>query len=400
MLVDVTNTLHQPYTTGIQRVVREFAAAAHARGALLVEFSLTTGGWHEVDLSQLHVTTNAGLRRAVAFAGRRAYRGLVRRPSFARAADSVMRSRQSTYESARRLVGGRSLGIGPRVDVRGRTLVLPEITSSRAHAQALEDLTLAADTRLRAFLHDVLPWSHPEWFPPDPRHHFEDYLRVLRHAERIAVASRHSEAEAKRALSSCPAEFGRFPLPAAIRATRGRPTEPLFLMVGSLEPRKNHRRVIEAALALRAAGLPSTLVFVGQTGWGDRGLREAVVRARRAGLRLVERRTATDDELHAWYQRATALVYPSLEEGYGLPVVEALASGTPVITSDRPALDEFEVFGGVVLVDPCDTEAIAAAMRRLADPVAWGETVATIDAARLPVGWDRWSADVFTWLAR
>ena len=401
MLVDVTNTLHQPYTTGIQRVVRELAATAVERGAGLVEFSAATGQWHEVDPLRLRVLQERSPRRTAAFVGRRAYRQVLRAPMTARLAGSLVESHQTVYEGARRLLGGQPLGLGPATDVRARLLVLPEITSTRAHARAIAQHVEGDGFRFVAFLHDTLPQTHPEWFPPDPRHHFDDYLATLARASRIAAASHHMEAEAREILAAGPARCERFPLPATRSERREPPAagEPLFVMVGSLEPRKNHVSVLQAALALHREGVPLKLVFVGQTGWGNGTVRAAIADARRAGLHLVERRSATDKELAGWYRRATAIVYPSLAEGYGLPVVEALAAGTPVITSRRPALEEFAALGGVRLVEPTDVGELADAMRGLIDPVAWRETAAAIDTARVPVGWAPWAGAVLDWMA-
>jgi glycosyltransferase involved in cell wall biosynthesis len=113
------------------------------------------------------------------------------------------------------------------------------------------------------------------------------------------------------------------------------------LSVGTLEPRKN------LAIAVQAAELAGVeLRVVGATGWGGIAVPGWVGEP-------------TDDELAALYRGARCLVFPSLYEGFGLPVLEAMASGTPVVTSD--AGGTAEVAGGAaVLVDPLDPEAVAA----------------------------------------
>jgi glycosyltransferase involved in cell wall biosynthesis len=124
---------------------------------------------------------------------------------------------------------------------------------------------------------------------------------------------------------------------------------PYLLSVGTLEPRKNLPRLIEAAAGRR-------LVLVGARGW-EAGEIEAAARAADTDVALLGR--VGDDELVALYQGAEAFCYPSLYEGFGLPVLEALAAGVPVVTSNVSSLPE--VAGdAAVLVDPLDVGSIRA----------------------------------------
>jgi glycosyltransferase involved in cell wall biosynthesis len=119
------------------------------------------------------------------------------------------------------------------------------------------------------------------------------------------------------------------------------------LAVGTLEPRKNLARVV---LAAERAGME--LRVVGQKGWGD-------VNVASAGF-------VSDQELARLYRGAAALVYPSLYEGFGLPVLEAMATGTPVVTSADGATAEL-AGPAAVLVDPLDVDEIAAGIRQAID---------------------------------
>jgi len=118
------------------------------------------------------------------------------------------------------------------------------------------------------------------------------------------------------------------------------------LAVGTLEPRKNLRRTIEAA---RRVGVE--LRIVGDRGWGD--VDPGVGWLGRVG----------DEELARLYRGARCLVYPSLYEGFGIPVAEALACGTPVVTSRDSAMAEVAQ-GKAVLVDPDDVASIAAGVEQ------------------------------------
>lgn len=152
------------------------------------------------------------------------------------------------------------------------------------------------------------------------------------------------------------------------------------LFVSTLEPRKNVLGLIDAFTRAAAAGYPGDLVLVGRWGWHTEAAQAALaaspVRARVHHLDYLDRAS-----LHAVLARAEALVFPSWLEGFGLPVVEAMACGTPVIVSDTTSLPE--VAGDTALyVDPADPAAIAAALCRLANDGALRAGMAAAGRAR------------------
>jgi glycosyltransferase involved in cell wall biosynthesis len=142
-----------------------------------------------------------------------------------------------------------------------------------------------------------------------------------------------------------------------------------LLYAGTLEPRKNVEGVLDAWLALRAddpAAPP--LVLAGGQGWRSKGLVRKIERVRAGGgpdasaLHVLGR--VTDDLLARLYRAATVFLYPSFYEGFGMPVLEAMASGVPVVTSDRSSLPE--VAGGAALeVRPEDPGQLGGAVRNL-----------------------------------
>ena len=136
-----------------------------------------------------------------------------------------------------------------------------------------------------------------------------------------------------------------------------------FLSVGSIEPRKNLLRLLGAFRRGRAEGhFDWPLVVVGASGWKNDKEHEALHDLCRDG-RAIYLKYVPDETLHLLYSAASALVYPSIYEGFGLPVAEALASGCPVITSAGTAMEEFAA-GRARLVNPLDEDSI---MRALCD---------------------------------
>ncbi|MCM8749756.1 glycosyltransferase family 4 protein [Thermomicrobiaceae bacterium CFH 74404] len=164
--------------------------------------------------------------------------------------------------------------------------------------------------------------------------------------------------------------------------------EPYFLMVGTVEPRKNHMTALEAfsLLAPRYPGL--ALVIAGRPGWLSDPVMQAI---RAAGARLPVRYVGpvADGDLPALYARSVALIYPSWYEGFGLPVLEAMACGTAVITSvgGAPA----QVAGEAALVvPPGRPEALAEAMERVIDDSALRQRLVQEGQRRVPsFSWER-----------
>lgn len=137
---------------------------------------------------------------------------------------------------------------------------------------------------------------------------------------------------------------------------------PLVVVVGSHEPRKNHLAALTAAEQLWGSGREFSLVFIGGNAWDSEQFVEDLARLQAHGRPVTAISTVTDGLLWAAYRLAAITVFPSLNEGFGLPVAESLAVGTPVVTSSFGSMQEIARFGGALLVDPRDDNAIAVAM--------------------------------------
>ncbi|MGI8632898.1 MAG: glycosyltransferase family 4 protein [Solirubrobacterales bacterium] len=190
-------------------------------------------------------------------------------------------------------------------------------------------------------------------------------LIAVSEATRNDLVGRHPEAGSK-AVVIPHAAGGRFradPGPDDAELLRALGVEePFVLSTGTLEPRKNLVRLIEAFAGLTAGDRTGhELVLAGPTGWEVQQIVKRVT-SHRDVVRTVGH--VSEDELEALYRRAAVFAYPSLYEGFGLPVLEAMQSGTPVLTSNRSSLPE--VAGdAAVYVDPLSSEEIRSALQGL-----------------------------------
>jgi glycosyltransferase involved in cell wall biosynthesis len=209
--------------------------------------------------------------------------------------------------------------------------------------------------------------------------------RVARRARLVLVPSIATRDDVVRLLRVDPGRVRVIPH-AAPRAFAEAPAAsapagpPYFLFVGNLEPRKNLARGLRA-FARVAPSLPGQrFLIAGQPGWKYDDVLEELRRPELAG-RVEWRGYVAEEDLPALYRHATAFVYPSLYEGFGLPVIEAMACGTPVLTSRVSALPELAE-GAAVLVDPTDETALAEAMHALATDAALRARLRTAGRAR------------------
>jgi glycosyltransferase involved in cell wall biosynthesis len=166
-------------------------------------------------------------------------------------------------------------------------------------------------------------------------------------------------------LGGVDAHFKPSDLTPPIRARYSIPDKPYVFSVGTVQPRKNYSRLIQAIARLREQGTDIDLVISGGHGWLQEGIHETV-RATKMTDHVHFTGFVDDSDLPALYSGAECMAFPSLYEGFGLPVLESMACGTPVLTSNISSLPE--VAGdAAVMVDPLDTEAIAHGLSTLLD---------------------------------
>lgn len=157
-------------------------------------------------------------------------------------------------------------------------------------------------------------------------------------------------------------------------------TEPYILCVGTVEPRKNHKRLIRAFVEAGTALRGWTLVIAGAPGWGQEEA-QSEIEARRVAHRVVLTGKVSTAGLVSLYSKAGVFAFPSLYEGFGLPLLEALGFGIPSLASTTPAL--VELAGPAALtVDPLDTGEIADALIRLSADQELRATLSEAGSAR------------------
>lgn len=256
-------------------------------------------------------------------------------------------------------------------------------------------------------IHDISFEAYPESFSPRDRlllswgvpFAAQRAVRVIAVSEftRRDLVRRYAIPEEKIRVTYEAADplFRRVEDPARLEAVRRRYglAGPYLLSVGNLQPRKNLPTLLEAFRVLKAeAGLPHRLVLVGKPGWRSGGV-YSTVKALGLEAEVIVTGYVPTEELPSLYSGADLFVYPALYEGFGLPPLEAMACGTPVVASNAGALPE--VLGeAALLLGPRDAGGLAAALRRvLADPTL-ARTLAGRGLARArQFSWERTAAE-------
>jgi len=255
-------------------------------------------------------------------------------------------------------------------------------------------------------VHDLVPVRHPEWTAPALLENFESWMqRMLPLCDTVLAFSQATATDVERYADErglalrrpvCRIPHGQRlgePLTAAPRRTPRLPAPGSYvLFVSTIEPRKNHAllfHVWRRLLAELPAGRVPLLVFAGGVGWLVNDLIQQFENARWLDGNILFIRHPDDGELAALYQGCLFTIYPSLHEGWGLPVTESLAFGKPCLAANATSLPE----AGGALAHYFDPEDVAATTRTIREvienPTALAAWQAEVQAGFHPVPWSQ-----------
>lgn len=386
LLIDVSHTSHTRARTGVQRVVRSLLQAlTRLEATEAVTFDPYRRCWRTLEPWERTI-----LDHPKPAAGRSA-----RWPWHARWRGRITR-----------ILGGSA----SQLPSATRGIIVPEIFSPRV-ATALPNLFNAGAPRVALF-HDAIALRLPEHTPRKTVGRFPAYLQELLAFDGIAAVSTDSQAalldywrwlEVRATPPVIALPLGLEPVDTApLQRTSTASTSsnaPTVLCVGSIEGRKNHAALFDACETLWSDGLNFTLHVIGMP--RPETARDALERLRALQARGRPLRfdgAVDDDALAAAYAACDFTVYPSLMEGFGLPVLESLQRGRPCLCSSQGALGESARDGGCVALDKVDAESLAAALRRLIQEPAERARLAAEARERTFRTWDVYARELLAWM--
>lgn len=246
----------------------------------------------------------------------------------------------------------RLVALGAAAGVRSSDLggsVFLNIAHSGLEHHRYPDLLRRLKVRPVFMVHDLIPITHPEFCRPgELEKHRVRIQTVLDMAEGVITNSQFTldalatfaNSQGKKLPPSTPAFLAP---PDFAAVSEKRPVEfPYFVILGTIEPRKNHLLLLQVwkRLAEEMGERTPLLVLIGQRGWECENVVDLLERCNSLHGHILELHTCTDTDLATWLHHAQALLFPSFAEGFGLPLVEALVCGTPVVASNLAVFHE------------------------------------------------------------
>ncbi|WP_146069877.1 glycosyltransferase [Cryobacterium sp. M15] len=370
-VVDVDFSATHGHNTGIQRVVRE-----------------TLTRWASKRVFELAVWTEYGT----------VMRGVTKKER------NLVLKWTSTMRTIR--PGLRALHDDETIVPWKTTVVFPEVCNIRS-TEALRGLARYSGNKVVAIGYDAIPIVSAGLVTREDSNKYAQYLSVVKYMSKVlAISDSAAEefngfADAVRMQGIAGPQVLSIPLPVdTVTAKAGSSAStsawPVVLSVGTREFRKNQTSILVAAELLWREGLNFELVFVGGDAVELSGDFQEVLGLVKKNKRAVTiMLNVSDETLLEVYERARFSVFVSLHEGYGLPVGESLAHGTPVLASNYGSVGDIARQGGCVLVDPRDDDSIREAMRLLLTDDALVDSLKKEILARPTRSWDNYADELW-----
>ena len=383
LLIDLSHTSHTPARTGIQRVARAILQhlGPKAQPITLDPFLDTwrpLEAWELANLAQ----TQGGRKRGAHWPLAAKLRGRLRR-NFGRISAHALRGEFDA-------------------------LIEPELFTPAVARNFPKVFPRVRGSRVALFL-DALPLRFPEFTPPATVARFPAYLRELLHFDGIAAIS----ADSRDSLLSYWHWLGISTPPPVLALPLGVDLEkchtlydtslsssrrPVVLSVGTLEGRKNHLALLDAAESLWSRGATFELRLIGHANATGAAALARLKSLQAAGRPLRYDGPAADETIAHAYAECAFTIYPSIAEGFGLPVIESLARGKPCICSARGALGEISLHGGCLALDSVDSASLATAIDSLLQTPSRLADLAGAARQRTFKSWANYTRELETWI--
>ena len=384
LLVDATHTSHTSAQTGIQRVCRALFRELDLVGrAAPVCYDPHLIGWRPLVSDELAVL--------------RDYSG------------GAGKSRGARWTWSQKIAGASRRWFRGKPALPPATgLICPELFSAKI-GSCLPGLMSSVTGPRVAIFYDAIPLKFPELTPSGTVARFPVYLQELLRFDGIAAISEDSAASLRDywrwlgadqfpPVQAIPLGIDHTVAPAEDRQTPA-PAVPRLLCVGTIEGRKNHLALLEACETLWREGAAFELELIGLPRPDTAAAALAKIAAlRAAGHPLIFSGSVSEASLHQAYARASFTIYPSLIEGFGLPVLESLRYGKPCVCSGRGALGEAARGGGCLALDAVDATSLASALRGLLQDSGALGALSAAAARRKFKSWSDYAGEFSAWM--
>lgn len=382
LYIECTSTASLPFITGIQRVVREVVINSYGKKSEfdceIIPFIIKNGKGYAIECDQIRLegdSVHARILNSVFFSNLKAF---------------LKNNFSGLFDLLRNLFfkvfGAKHLNNA--IDFCSSDVIFyPDNLVGIPVRNFFEDLE-KIDPKNIFLIHDLIPVTHSKYCDPKKNTEFLEFLNLVYTFGKGVIANSKSTMDdfLNRAYQDEVYSFKKglnvdyFHLGVNVlddsRLIDGAVTNQFdkvfqqgvstFLMVGTLEPRKNHNYVLDVFEKLWARGDVVNLLILGRAGGGVNSLLKRMEESEYSGSKLFYFSNVSDLELVYCYQQSTSLIFPTFAEGFGLPVIESLHYGLPVIASRIPAIEEI-AGNSIMYIDPSEQSTLLVMLEKILD---------------------------------